>query len=265
MTALNYPPSLFEILLMDKCQHSSGAAAQTFLSLTQLQSAIGLQDERAFLPGDTSGFWHACHHISPPPPPPCPVLLGPSENSVPPQKMDSFFASSHLCPKPDSHKEQSWRGPWMNRIVRLSYISVGTWHLISFPWCHHHVGRGPFWPPRYCLRLSLWHWIFTASPVPRRSPRLGDWTVQGQAALTFESGHETQNRGHAFYCVSCVLLCDLTVFPSVRSWHEISCKLISCLPLMGTSIIPSVQGMTMFSPPLWPRKTPALKWESSRN
>lgn len=57
MSALDYPASLFEILLlMDKCQHSSGAAAWTFLSLTQLQSATGWQDERAYLPGDTSGF-----------------------------------------------------------------------------------------------------------------------------------------------------------------------------------------------------------------
>lgn len=56
MTALNYLPSLFKILLMDKCQRAGGAAVWTFLSLTQLQSVTGWQDEHASLPGDASGF-----------------------------------------------------------------------------------------------------------------------------------------------------------------------------------------------------------------
>lgn len=93
-------------------------------------------------------------------------------------------------PKARSHREQSWRGPWRHRGVRLSNISARTWHLISLPPSHHHEGRGPLWPPKYCLRLSPGHWIFTASPVHRRSPRLGVGTAQAQAALTFESGYE---------------------------------------------------------------------------
>lgn len=71
-------------------------------------------------------------------------VLGPSGISLSPQKRCGFSASP--TPAPDLIPPGSKAGgaPRRHRGVRLSCVSVGMWHLISFPPSHHPGGTKSF-------------------------------------------------------------------------------------------------------------------------